>query len=339
MVIIYTYIHTSIYIPTQSGSSLPIGIRRAARFFVVAVTVLGVTVLRVTVVGVTVLGVTCAWATVDTRQSLTMHTSDYQQQAGMREQGLHSADHGHNSNGQDTSTHQLAQPMDEDGTGLTQDTALIHLAPLPPPGLTPPARTPGTTTPHITTAPHLSMSTTVSPFDIRQELQEILEQEILEFSDIIQARIATTKHYTPPNLDKLHKSDDDARTHELQNFLQALGYVPDSENPFTVMGFAELDGPELTSTTLSRRLHFAENHIKHYTSTAAQEGCNRLLSKIQLAHERCLTLLPDVRSKRKLLKGITKQTDHGESYTHRVSPTSLASYPRTCRGAPSSPLS
>ena len=64
---VYIYIYT---LPIASGSSLPtgsslpIGIRRAASLFFVAVTVLGVTVLTVTVLGVTVLRVTVLGVTV-----------------------------------------------------------------------------------------------------------------------------------------------------------------------------------------------------------------------------------------------------------------------------------
>ena len=181
-------------------------------------------------------------------------------------------------------------------TGLSQDVQSLALTPEP-------LHTTPTNTPSNTPA-------ALTALDIQQGFQELLEQEILEFSEIIQARAATSQHYSPPRLEKVQQSDDNHRAQELLLFLQALGYEPNNENPFTAMGFAELDGPELTSTLLNRRLQFADTHIKHYTTPGAQHSCDLLLQRITLAHERCLTLLPDIRNKRKLLKGMTKQTDH-----------------------------
>lgn len=171
-----------------------------------------------------------------------------------------------------------------------------------PPRLVPP--------PGLTQPPPQNNLPDPATLNIHYELQELLEQEISEFSEIIQARAATARHYSPPNLHQLSQSDDTSRAAELQAFLQSLGYEPSSDNPFSVMGFAELDGPELTTASLTRRLRFADNHIKHFTTPDAQHTCNELLRKIHVAHERCLTLLPEIRTKRKLLKGITKQTDH-----------------------------
>ena len=147
-------------------------------------------------------------------------------------------------------------------------------------------------------------------FDFNMQLRELLEQEILDFGEVIQAKMITTAGYTPPNLNNLLQSDDQTRGQEILNLLLAMGYSPHSDRPYEVMGFAELDGPELTEHTLTRRLQFADRHLKHSTTTNSHDTCNELLSKIHLAHERCLHLLPDIKEKRKLIKGIPRGMDH-----------------------------
>lgn len=139
---------------------------------------------------------------------------------------------------------------------------------------------------------------------------ELLEQEILDCGEILQAKMSTDAGYAPPNLANLIQSDDLHRGQEILKFLLAMGYSPQSDSPYAVMGFAELDGPELTEDILTRRLQFADRHIKHFTTANSQEACDELLRKLHHAHERCLTLLPDIKEKRKLIKGTPKVIDH-----------------------------
>ena len=50
--------------------------------------------------------------------------------------------------------------------------------------------------------------------------------------------MSTAPDYQPPCLDKLQGTDGNLKGAGVQNFLHAMGYAPDSDNPFAVMGFA-----------------------------------------------------------------------------------------------------
>ena len=209
-------------------------------------------------------------------------------------------------------------------TGLSQGMAACGLHnPTHPPQITLPPGLPPPPPPH--NLPSTQTNAQHHTFDLRTQLTELLEQEILDFGEVIQAKRSTDLTYLPPNLTKLTQTDDPNRGNEILNFLLALGYSPHSENPYAVMGFAELDGPELTEHILTCRLQFADRHIKHFTTTCSQDICNKLLNQLHNAHERCLTLLPDIKEKRKLIKGTPKVSDHWREL-HEEALTFLSSF-------------
>ena len=64
---------------------------------------------------------------------------------------------------------------------------------------------------------------------------------------------------------------------EMNNLLEAIGYSPNNDSPYVVMGIAELDGPELTEHLLTRRSQFADRLLKHFTTTTLQDACDKLI--------------------------------------------------------------
>ncbi|CAK0822989.1 unnamed protein product [Prorocentrum cordatum] len=151
-------------------------------------------------------------------------------------------------------------------------------------------------------------------------LHLLLEKEILDNSDIIAAARSVAPHLPETNLTGLIAAQDYTRVAELKSFLEAMGFAFGSPSPFGILGFSELDGPEVDETRLHGRRAWAEKFIQHWATPTTQTACDQVFGSISIACETCLLELKDVQRKRKLIKVLAKKTDHWRE----LSPAGLA---------------
>ena len=181
----------------------------------------------------------------------------------------------------------------------------MHISPAPPP--------PGL--PH----PQPASSMPTSQPSLASHLEEFLELELLEDFDIIQAKRAVTTNLGQPNLVGIKGASGLAGGHlgnEIKTYLEAAGFTFNSPSPFGILGFSELDGPEVTTVRLEARRDRADKFISHWSTEGSSAECNQLSATINLACERCMVMLKDVQAKRRTIKGITKGTDHWRELSH-----------------------
>ncbi len=192
--------------------------------------------------------------------------------------------------------------------GNTDDTTHIHTGtPHAPPGLT------ATTTaqaPHTgagTTPPTLHNSNGVAD-RWREEIQQLLEQDMLEDMDIIQARRSISPHLPHPTVESLYTATCTDVHERIKAYLEGLAYQIHHHSPFQVIGFSELDGPAPTTERVEHRRRLAARVTTHFAQPADNPEVLRTMEAINQACNTCIRRIPDIITQRKAIKGTTKNT-------------------------------